>query len=256
MLTLVVLSFALAPLGCFLVWKRLTFFSDGLSHACTFGIALALFLKIHFLVGILLTALAIAFILFFSEKYQYVSIDIFFSLLSSTFFAGGVIALSLIKGAHISIDDILFGDFLAIQREDFFVALSLSLIALVVLFVYWRDLLLSCISPDLAKVNSARAKNGDVIFILITACLIAFGMYLVGALLLPALIILPVACARVLSVSPQQMMVYSIVLSILSCCLGITLSSILDIPTSATMVFSSSFIFVVLCVLKKRMINA
>lgn len=249
-LTLIVLSLSLAPLGCFLVWRRLAFFGDGMSHACTFGIAIALFLKIHFLLGILLTALLIAGILFVIEKYQNLSTDTLFSLISYSFFAAGIVALSLIKSVHINIEDILFGDFLAIQSPDLWTAMTLSFIAVSILIYYWPILLLSCLSPDLLKTTYPHADRANIIFILVTALVIAFGMYIIGALLLPALMILPAASSRMLSRGPKQMVLLSLTLSVIGCIFGIGAAYVLNTPPSATMVLSNAFIFIVSLMVK------
>jgi zinc transport system permease protein len=249
-LTLMALSLSLAPLGCFLVWRRLAFFGDGMSHACTFGIAIALFLKIHFLGGILLTAVLIAGILFLIETRQDLSTDTLFSLISYSFFAAGIVALSLIKSVHINIEDILFGDFLAIQGTDFLLGIAISIIAVIVLVHYWPILLLTCLSPDLATIMHPHAKRANVTFILATALVVAFGMYLIGALLLPALMILPAASARALSRGPKQMILLSLILSVVGCTLGICAAYVLNTPPSATMVLMSSFIFSVSLMVK------
>ncbi len=251
-LALLVLGLALAPLGCFLTWRRLAFFGDGLSHACTFGIAVALLLKIHFLIGISITAVSIGILLILLEKKKTLSIDTFFSILSYAFFSGGILALSFSKNLHISVEDVLFGDFLAIQSFDFWITLALVSIVLIFLLITWPTLVLLCLSQDLAIIRHKDARHVEILFIILTSLTVAFGMSLIGALLLPALMILPAATARFLSTHPRQMMIVSAGMSTLGCSLGIAASYIFKTPTSPTMVLASAGLFVLTLLLPQR----
>lgn len=95
LLTLILLSLILGPLGCFLVWRRIAFFADGLSHACLLGIPIALILHIHFLSGIVITAVLGTVLCTQFERIKHLSSDTLFAVIAHTLFAGGIVALSL-----------------------------------------------------------------------------------------------------------------------------------------------------------------
>ena len=55
-------AFAAAPLGCFVVWRRMAYFGDATSHAALLGVALALAFELPIFAGVLLVALSMALI--------------------------------------------------------------------------------------------------------------------------------------------------------------------------------------------------
>ena len=252
-LGVIFLSMALAPLGCVLLWKRLSFFSDGLSHACILGVALALWLKIHFLGGILLIALCMGFLLILTKPMRMLTMDTLFTSLSYTFFAGGLLCLSLQKQSNIALDDILFGDFLALRWHDAFLSFLLSLFVFIFFKIFWKQLIYGCLNEDLCQIHFRKNTYVQGVFILLCAISVAMGMYLMGAVLLPALVIFPAVCARVISQSPQEMILKACVISLISCSFGIASAFVWDLPPSPMMVLSFAFFFCVLLVYRYLM---
>lgn len=51
-----------APLGCFIVWRRLAYFSDTLSHSALLGVALGFIWGINLTVSVLASSVALAII--------------------------------------------------------------------------------------------------------------------------------------------------------------------------------------------------
>ena len=59
-----------APLGCFVVWRKMAFFGDTISHSALLGVALGIFLTIDPFLTILGLSLLIALFLFWAEHFQ------------------------------------------------------------------------------------------------------------------------------------------------------------------------------------------
>jgi len=53
-------ALAAAPLGCFIVWRRMAYFGDATSHAAILGVALALLLSLPVFIGVVAVALVMA----------------------------------------------------------------------------------------------------------------------------------------------------------------------------------------------------
>src|SRR3546814_9012321 len=49
-----------APLGCFVVWRRMAYFGDTLAHSALLGIALGFLLAIDLTVGVVVTCMSLA----------------------------------------------------------------------------------------------------------------------------------------------------------------------------------------------------
>ena len=56
----VLVAMAAAPLGCFVVWRRMAYFGDATAHAAILGVALALLLDVSIFLGVLTVALVMA----------------------------------------------------------------------------------------------------------------------------------------------------------------------------------------------------
>lgn len=242
-LALCILSAGMAPMGCFLVWRRLSFFGDGLSHACTLGVGLGMWMHAPITVGILGIAILCALFLYLFQKWDFLTLETLFAVLSYTFFASGIILLGTLKDSHVNIDDVLFGDVLSIQYTD---VVGISIISLGILFFltsYWKVLVILCLHKDLATSMFGHHKWVELLFFICAAGVIAFGMQLIGAVLLPALIIIPCAAARAISKTPPQMMKIAIFVAISSCLLGMGASYFFDTLPSPTIVLTASLIF-------------
>ena len=53
-------AFAAAPLGCFVVWRRMAYFGDATAHAAILGVALSLAFSMSIFVGTMTVALLMA----------------------------------------------------------------------------------------------------------------------------------------------------------------------------------------------------
>lgn len=246
MMGVIFLSLAVAPLGCVLLWRRLSFFSDGLSHACVLGVSLSLLFHLPFVVGVVFVALLMGVFLLLYQRLEILTVDTFFTVLSYTFFAGGLVSLSLQKKSNIALEDILFGDFLALTWSDTVLSMLLFFSVMVFLKVFWKRLVYACLSPDLCRVHFLNNNLFQGLFILICAVCVAIGMYFMGAVLLPALVIFPAASARLIAQSPLSMMIKACIISLLSCVFGIFGAFLFDIPPSPVIVLAFAFFFCVL----------
>jgi len=56
------------PLGCFVVWRRMSYLGDTMAHSALLGVAVGLFLKVDLMIGVFSIALAVALLLFFFSK--------------------------------------------------------------------------------------------------------------------------------------------------------------------------------------------
>jgi zinc transport system permease protein len=121
--------------------------------------------------------------------------------------------------------------------------LGISLFIGVLCLINWRSWLLLTLDEDLAQTAGISSKRHRLLFICSIAFLIAVGMKIVGALLLPALLILPAATVSRLSKSPEQMVLFSVIFLLVCYFLGFYASFQLDTPTGPTIVMTSIVVF-------------
>ena len=113
----VAVALASGPLGCFVVWRRMAYFGDATAHAAILGVALSLGFSISVFIGVLVAALAMAFLIL-SLSGRMFAIDTLLGVVSHGALALGLVAVTFIPGVRVDLAAYLFGDILAVGRLD------------------------------------------------------------------------------------------------------------------------------------------
>lgn len=235
-------ALAAAPLGCFVVWRRMAYFGDATAHAAILGVALSLALSTSVFTGALAVALAMALAVSSLSGRGY-AMDTLLGVLAHSALAFGLVAVSFLKGVRVDLNAYLFGDILAVSKSD--LAVIWIGAALVVGMVTWRwsALLTSTLNPDLAYASGIDAKREQLVLTLGLAIVVAVAIKVVGALLIVALLIIPAASARPLSRTPEAMAMAAALIGAASALLGLRASFLWDTPAGPTIVCVAAVIF-------------
>ncbi len=246
------LSLMSGPLGSFIVWRRMAYFGDTLAHSALLGVTLGLLLDIQLNLAIILCAVFIALMLASLQRQHLIPSDTLLGLMAHTTLAAGLVTLSLVDNVRIDLNGYLFGDLLAVDRQDL---MAMAMGAAAVLFVLsriWRGLLAATVSEELAQVEGYPVARLRLLFMVLLAVVIAGAMKLVGVLLITALLIIPAAAARPFSQGPKQMALIATLISMFAVALGLWLSYHFDTPAGPSIVLTSAMVFVVSQLLKGR----
>jgi zinc transport system permease protein len=234
------------PLGSFMVWRRMAYFGDTLAHGALLGVALGLLLQVNISLAVVLVCLLLALLLSTLMHTRIIATDTLLGILSHASLSLGLVSLSIFDHQSIDLMGFLFGDLLAIGKQDLtWIALSCGL-ALVVLVRLWRPLLAITVNEELAQVEGINVALMRTLLMLLVAVVIAVAMKVVGVLLITSLLIIPAAAARRLSNSPEQMAVLASLLGMLAVSGGLALSWFYDTPTGPSIVLIASALFFVL----------
>ena len=128
MLASVGVALAAAPLGCFVIWRRMAYFGDATAHAAVLGIALSLTLSVPIFAGVLVVCLLMA-IMVSSLTGRGFAMDTMLGVASHSSLAIGLVAVSFLSGVRIDLMSYLFGDILAVGYTDLIVIWGGALIA-------------------------------------------------------------------------------------------------------------------------------
>ncbi|MEM9756153.1 MAG: metal ABC transporter permease [Pseudomonadota bacterium] len=245
-------AFAAAPLGCFVVWRRMAYFGDATAHAAILGVALSLALEFSIFAGTVAVALAMALTVTLLSRRGY-AMDTLLGVLAHSALAFGLVAVSFLSGIRIDLMAYLFGDILAVSRGD--LAVIWGGAALVVGLVVWRwsGLLTATLSDELAYASGIDPKREQMILTLALAITVAVAIKVVGVLLIAAMLIIPAAAARNLARTPEQMAMMAAMLGALSATLGLRAAYIFDTPAGPSIVCVAAVIFAVLSLVGLRM---
>ncbi len=239
------------PLGVFILWRRMAYFGDTLSHSAILGVALGLLLSIDVKIGILLSTLLVAGLLIYSQSQKKLASDTILGIISHSALSLGLVLISFVDGVKVDIESWLFGDILAVSWNDIsYIAVGVSVVALVLLAI-WKPLLSLTVHEELALVEGVNVSLISAIYTLLIAVLVAVAMKIVGALLITALLIIPAATARQFAKTPEQMAFYSIVIGMLAVLLGISASFLSDTPAGPSIVVSATVLFLMSQVFKR-----
>ncbi len=240
------------PLGCFLVWRRMAFFGAALSHSALLGVALGFMLGINLSFGILIFCLVVALLLILLERQQTLASDTLLAILAHGALALGIVSVARIEHLRIDLMGYLFGDVLAVSREDLMLIYALVVATAIALKLTWRPLLSATVSEDIAAVEGVQVTPVRLVFVLLIAAVIAVGMKVVGLLLIVSLLIVPAAAARRVSRTPEQMALVAMLIGVLSVVAGLLASLRWDLPSGPAVVIVAVLIFAAIIAWPRR----
>ena len=247
------LSLITAPLGAFVVWRKMAYFGDTLAHSALLGVALGIFLEINPYLAILILTLLLAAVMVWLEGNSQYSVDTILGIIAHSCLSLGVVAVGLLENVRVDLMGYLFGDLLAVNYQDLiFIGIGV-IVVLATLLYFWTPLLSITVSPELAQVEGINIARMRFILMMLTALTIAVSMKFVGALIITSLLIIPAATARRFSRTPETMVFNGIFISILAVSMGLLLSAFYNTAAGPSVVICSSLLFLLsLCKREKN----
>ncbi len=239
-------SLTCAILGVFLVLRRDAMIGHGLAHVTFGGVALGMLLN----VAPLLVALAVAIlsalgILKLKERGGLYG-DTAIGIISSLGMALGIFLVSLAGGFNLDLFGYLFGNVLAIDPGEVWVAFLLALAVLAAVAFFYQEFLFLTFDSESARASGVRVERLDSLMAVLTAVTVVVGMKVVGILLISALLVIPAAAALQVARNFKGAMALSAALAVVSAAVGLIAAFFLDWPPSGTIVLVSGVLFLVL----------
>jgi zinc transport system permease protein len=236
-------ALASAPLGSFVVWRRMAYFGDATAHAAILGVALSLALEMSVFPGAMAVALVMALTVSALSGRGY-AMDTLLGVLAHSALAFGLVAVSFLSGIRIDLMAYLFGDILAVSQGD--LAVIWGGAALVVALIGWRwsALLTATLNEELAHASGIDPRREQLVLTLALAITVAVAIKVVGALLIAALLIIPAAAARPLARTPEGMALTAAGIGAASALVGLRAAYVLDTPAGPSIVCVATLCFV------------
>lgn len=236
------IALSMCPIGCVVLWKRMTFLGDAIAHSATLGVVLGIVLSINTSYTILLVSILFVLAIIYLKKEH--TNDTLIAIFSHSFLAIGLLIISIVRYIRIDIMSYLFGDLLMVDLTDIIVICILTVFILLWLYYRWKLLLSAAINEDMAIVEGINTKTLELEFMLIMAVLISLSIKIVGILLISSMLVIPAATARNLSHTPKQMMIYSAIFGVIAVISGILISAFFDTPSGPAIVISAVCVFI------------
>lgn len=231
------------PLGCFVVWQRMSYFGAAVAHAALLGVAIGFMFDVRPLFGILLISVVFAMGILSLQRQTYLANDTVLGIFAHVALALGVVVVGFMEGLRLDLMAYLFGDVLAVGRGDLIWIYAGGGLSLCVLAMIWRPLLAITVHEELAAAEGISVERTRLLFTLLLATVIAIAMKIVGVLLIISLLIIPAAAARGLSRTPERMAAVAVLLGVLSVCGGLSASLQWDTASGPSIVVVAFVLF-------------
>ena len=233
------------PLGCFVVWRRMAYFGDTLSHAALLGVALALLFEVNVTLAVFVVSVGVSMSLLLLQKRAPLSADALLGLLSHSALALGLVLLAFLTWLRFDLMGLLFGDILSVSKMDVGIIWVGGAMVLAILAKIWRPLFAGTVNRELAVAEGMPYERANIIFMLLLAAVIAISIKIVGVLLITAMLIIPAAAARRFALGPEQMAIIAMAIGALSVIAGLYGSWEWDTPTGPSIVVASLLGFII-----------
>ncbi len=229
-------------LSSYLTLKGWALMGDAVSHSVMPGVVVAYALGLPFSLGAFIFGVGSVALIGFIKQKSRVKEDTVIGLVFTGFFALGIVLVSKIK-SNIDLHSILFGSPLGISLSDVKQTIFISLLVVILLSIFRKDLMLYCFDP-----RHAKTVGINVLFLhyLLLTCLslaAVVGLQSVGIILVVAMLITPGATAYLLTDKFDSMTIISVLSAIISSLIGIYISFWFDLETGGSIVLAQTFVF-------------
>ena len=231
------------PLGCFIIWRRLSFFGDTLAHAALLGVTMAVFFEINIAFSVFLISSVVALILIKLQKSTKLPGDALLGLLAHSSLAVGLVVIGFLTSIRFDVMGLLFGDILAVNQNDLLLIWIGGAFILLILKFIWKPLFASTVNHELAEAEGMEPNKYNAIFTVLMAAVIAISIKIVGLLLITGMLIMPAAMGRNLSNNPQQMVILSVIAGLLSVIIGLFSSLQFNTPSGPSIITAALILF-------------
>ena len=152
------------PLGCFIVWRRLAYFGDTLSHSALLGVAIALLLELNITFTVFIISVCVAMILLLLQRQSQLSSDALLGLLAHATLAVGLVVLAFMTWVRVDLMGFLFGDILAINTTDIVTIWVGGFAVLIALAVIWKPLFAATVNYEIAVAEGLKPDKANFFF--------------------------------------------------------------------------------------------
>ena len=244
----------LSILGTFTINKNMGFMADAMAHETLPIIAVGVFFGFSISELGAPAAILIALFLGFIIKNTNIGEDTSIGIIFSSFFALGFILISVLD-VSINLEDLLFGQILAVSASDFAVISTLFLVVLRTLFIFFKQILFYSFDPIGAQVRDLNVTFLNYLFLIILSLSIVSSLQTVGIVLVLSMLLIPAAAAKLVSRTFTGSIKISAIFGATSSVAGLYLSYYFNLPSGPTMSMVASGIFILSFLTKKLMMN-
>lgn len=244
-----VVSLCAALLGVNLVLKRYAMIGTGLSHVGFGAMVIAEVLGLPALEISIAVVIACAFLLLRLKDSSKISGDSGVAMVSVGGLAVGIVVMGLTTGITMHICDLLFGNILAVRREDLWISIGLGVAVILIFIIFYKQLFSVTFDEDFASATGTKTELYKTILALLTAITVVIGMRIMGALLISSLILFPALSAMRICKKFLSVVVVAAIVGVSSFLIGMIFSYMLALPPGACVVAVNIVIYLAVTII-------
>lgn len=241
-------------LGCYVVFRRLAFMTDALSHAVLPGVVVAYlaFGAGSVLYGAMAAGVVSAVVIGSITRDQRVKSDAAIGIVLTGAFALGIVLISTIRTYATTLEGFLFGNVLLVSEADVWLTVGIGAVIATVVLFFHRRFLLRAFDPDLADAMGLNGLLLDLLLLLLLAATVVVSLRAIGNVLVVAFLVTPAATARLLTNRVPVMMALASLLGCACGTLGLLFAYHLNVASGSLIVCLSTALFLAVLVLEPR----
>ena len=253
LVTAIISGMMLPMLGSFTINRNMGFMADAMAHATMPIIAVGVFFGFSISALGLPAAIFVALFLGFVIKNTNIGEDTSIGIIFSSFFALGFVLISLLN-VSINLEDLLFGQILAVSYFDMYVMLALFVVLLIIFLAYYKQMLFYSFDPVGAQIRGLNTSFLNYLFLIMLSLAIIGSLQTVGIILVLSMLIIPAASAKLLAKTFNVTTIIGVVFGVISSVSGLLLSYYFNLPSGPSMALVATGIFVI-CFLFQKLKN-
>lgn len=242
-----------APImGVFLVLRRLSMIGDTLAHISIAGVALGFIVGVYPLaVGLLFAVVATLAIEKLRKAFRSFA-ELSIAIMMSTGIALASLLYSTGLSSGMNIESYLFGSIYTLDELDLWLIGGVALLVIAIVVLHAKELFVMTYDEEVAKVHGLPTRYLNVLLSLLTALVIGVSIKIVGALLVSALLTVPVACSLLVARSFRQTMSLVVILAQVAVISGLLIAGVWNLAPGGTIVMVLVLILISLLVFTRK----
>jgi len=232
----ILVSITCGIIGTLVVVNRIVFISGGIAHAAYGGIGVAFYLGFPAFLGAALFSFAVSMVMGVASLRDKHRVDAIIGVMWAVGMALGIILIDLTPGYNVDLMSYLFGSILTVAKMDIWFMLSLNMVLLLIVFVFYKEFLAVSYDEEFSFVVGIPVRTLYFILLGMIALSVVTIIKIVGIILVIALISIPPYIAEKYTTSLGKMMILSSILGIFFTLTGLWLSYSYDLTSGATII--------------------
>jgi zinc/manganese transport system permease protein len=242
----IALAISGAPVGVFLMLRRMSLTGDAMAHAILPGAAVAYlvygFSVLHMTAGGLLVGFAVAALSGVVARFTVLKEDASMAAFYLISLALGVTIVSLGR-SNVDLVRVLFGNVLGIDDATLLLLATFTSVTLAALAILYRPLVLECVDPGFLRSVSGAGATAHLAFLALVVLNLVGGFHALGTLLAVGMMMLPAATARLWSADITTMIVIAAIVGMAASFAGLVLSYHFELPSGAAIILVAGAIY-------------